>query len=124
MSFEYSISSENELIRVTVTGSPDYLSLDKLWHDIAAACRENGCVKVLGSSTTENWRDEDAYDLAPVLQAAGLSNRFRVAWVEANAPAREAIKLAEAVVNNRDVVTAQVFPNLAAARRWLAEESA
>ena len=111
------------MIRVTVTGSPDYLSIDKLWHDIVAACLQHNCLKVLGDSISENWRDEDAYDHAPIFEAAGVSKQFRVAWVEANAPAREAIKLAEAVVNNRDVVTAQVFPNLAAARRWLAEES-
>ena len=124
MSFNYAIRYEDGLIRVTVTGSPDYLSTDKLWRDIVTACLEHDCLKILGESNTENWKDEDAYDHAPIFEAAGLSNRFRVAWVEANAEARKAIKLAEAIVNNREVVTGRVFPSLAEAKRWLAEDAA
>ena len=124
MTFEYSIRYEDALIRVKVAGSPDYLSTDRLWHDIVAACQEHDCLKVLGESNTENWKEEDAYDHAPIFEAAGMSSRYRVAWVEANAPARETIKLAEAVVNNRDVVTGRIFESVAEAKRWLAEESA
>jgi len=121
MSFEYTIWYEDALIRVKVTGSPDYLSLDKLWHDIVAACQKNNCLKVLGESNTEDWKEEDAYDHAAIFEAAGMSNRYRVGWVEANALARETIRLAEAVVTNRDVVTGRVFSRLADAERWLAE---
>ena len=123
MPLEYSIRYEDALIRVKVTGSPDYLSTDRLWHDIVAACQEHDCLKILGESNTENWKEEDAYDHAPIFEAAGMSSRYRVAWVEANATARETIKLAEAVVNNRDVVTGRIFSSLADAERWLAEES-
>ena len=124
MSFEYSIRYEEPLLRVKVTGSPDYLSTDKLWHDIVAACLEHDCLKVLGESNTENWKEEDAYDHAPIFEAAGMSSRYRVAWVEANASAREALKLTEAVVNNRDVVRGRIFESIAEARRWLAEDFA
>ena len=58
---------------------------------------------------------------AAIFEAAGMSNRYRVGWVEANALARETIRLAEAVVTNRDVVTGRVFSRLADAERWLAE---
>ena len=124
MPFDYSIRYEDAVNRVQVTGSPDYLSTDRLWHDIVAACQERDCLKVLGESNTEDWKEEDAYDHAPIFEAAGMSSRYRVAWVEANATARETIKLAEAVVNNRDVVTGRIFSSLADAERWLAEESA
>ena len=124
MPFEYSIRYEEPLIRVKVTGSPDYLSTDRLWRDIVAACQKHDCLTVLGESNTEKWTHEDAYDHAPIFEAAGMSSRYRVAWVEANATARETIKLAEAVVNNRDVVTGRIFSSLAEAKRWLAEESA
>ena len=121
MSFEYSISYEEPLVRVTVTGSPDYLSTDRLWHDIAETCRKHGCLKILGKSKTAGWQDADAYDHAPIFESAGLSNRYRVAWVEENTAAREAIKLAEAVVTNRDVVTGRVFDSVNQAIRWLDE---
>ena len=124
MSFEYAIRYEDALILVTVTGSPDYLSTDKLWHDIVACCKEHDCLKILGTSDTEQWKKSDAYDHAPIFEAAGLSNRYRVAWVEKNASARETIRLAEAVVNNRKVATGRVFESVTEAKRWLAEESA
>lgn len=121
MSFEYSIRYEQPLIRVTVTGSPDYLSTDRLWQDIAATCREHGCLKILGESETDGWQDADAYDHAPIFESAGLSNRYRVAWIEKNTMAREAIKLAEAVVTNRGVVTGRVFDSINEAMQWLDE---
>jgi len=123
MPLEYSIKHEDSLIRVTVTGSPDYLSTDRLWHDIVANCKRHQCLKVLGESETEQWRDSDAYDHAAIFEVAGLSNEYRVAWVEKNPEAKKAIKLAEAVVNNRGFETARAFSSVADAKRWLAEKS-
>jgi hypothetical protein len=123
MPFDYSIKHEDSLIRVTVTGLPDYLSLDQLWRDIVAACKEHECLMVLGESKTEGWHDEDAYDHAAIFQAAGLTEQYCVAWVEEHAEAREKIKLAEAVVLNRGIVTGRVFNSVAEAKRWLAEKS-
>jgi hypothetical protein len=121
MAFKYEIWHEEPLIRVSVTGSPDYLSLDKLWHDIVATCEVHGCLKVLGESATEPLKDEEAYDHAAIFEAAGMSNLYRVAWVEKNEDALEKTKLAEAVVNNRDLVTGRAFDNPTEARRWLSE---
>ena len=123
MAFKFKIWHEDPVIRVSVTGSPDYLSTDKLWHDIVTACKDHNCLKVLGESATEDWQDADAYDHAAIFEAAGLSNLYRVAWVENNSGAREKVKLAEAVVNNRDVVTSRLFDTLAEARRWLDQDS-
>lgn len=123
MPLKYSIKDENSIVRVSVTGSPDYLELDRLWHDIIAYCKRHNFFRILGESTTEKWQDADAYDHAPIFEAAGVTNDYRVAWVEQNPTAREAIKLAEAVVNNRGLETARTFDNIADARRWLVEES-
>lgn len=122
MAFEYSISHEDSLIRVTVTGSPDYLSLDRLWHDIVTRCKRHDCFRILGESATEEWHSADSYDHAAVFEAAGVTNDYRIAWVERNPDAKEAIKLAEAVVNNRGVETARAFDNKADAQRWLDEK--
>ncbi|MGI9233902.1 MAG: hypothetical protein ACR2RD_09765 [Woeseiaceae bacterium] len=121
MPFNYTIEHDDSCIRVRVTGTPDYLSTDRLWHDIVAHCKRTSCHRVLGESATEEWHDADAYDHAPIFEAAGISNSFRVAWVENNPEAREAIKLTEAVVNNRGFETARSFDNIADAKRWLDE---
>ena len=121
MPWEYSIRYEDSLIRVTVTGTPDYLSTDRLWHDIVANCKRHECSKILGESETEEWQEADAYDHAPIFEAAGLSRQVRIAWVEKNEEARTSIKLAEAVVRNRGFATARVFDDITEARRWLAD---
>lgn len=123
MPFEYSIKHEDSLIRVTVTGSPDYLSTDQLWRDIVANCKRYECPRVLGESETEQWQDSDAYDHASIFQAAGVSNRYRIAWVEKNPEARDSVRLAEAVVKNRGFEKARLFGSVAEAKRWLAEEA-
>jgi hypothetical protein len=53
MPLDYSRKFEGSLIGVAVTGSPDCLSLDHLWHDIVAACKEHECLMVFGESDTE-----------------------------------------------------------------------
>ena len=55
MALEYTITYQDPLIQVTVRGSPDYLSLDHLWQDIADACNRHDCFKILGVSESENW---------------------------------------------------------------------
>jgi len=123
MALKYSIRHEDSLIRVVAVGTPDYLSISRLWRDIVARCRRHNCLTVLGESRTERWLDTYAYDHAAIFQAVGLSKHSRIAWVEKNREAREIVKLAEAVVRNRGFSKARVFDRVADARRWLAEES-
>jgi len=122
MSLKYTITHEDSLIRVAVSGSPDYLSTDRLWHDIVARCKKENCFRVLGESATEEWRSEDSYDHAAIFEAAGVTQDYRVAWVEQNPDAKEAIKLAEAVIRNRGLDKARAFEDLADAKRWLDEK--
>ena len=122
MPFKYTIEHEDSLIRVAVTGSPDYLSTDRLWHDIVVRCKQNNCFRILGESATEDWQNADSYDHAAIFEAAGVTREYRIAWVERNPDAKEAIKLAEAVVSNRGHETALVFDNVADAKCWLGQE--
>ena len=123
MPLKYSIKHEDSLIRVTVTGTPDYLSTDRLWHDILSRCKQHNCFRILGESATEEWQNEDSYDHAAIFEAAGVTQEHRVAWVEKNPDAKEAIKLAEAVVSNRGFEMARAFDNVASAKRWLDDKT-
>ena len=121
MTLNYTITPEPSMISVTVEGLPDYLSIDKLWHDIVAACNQHQCFDILGSSNSELAPTDEAYSHAAIFEAAGVHNGFRIAWVEENAAAKEWIKLSEAVVRNRNLATARVFDSVAEAKRWLAK---
>lgn len=123
MTLNYSIKYEDSLIQVNVTGVTDYLSLDQLLRDIVAACDEHRCFDVLGISNTEYLSMEEAYDRAAIFQAAGVTSKHRIAWVQENPASREFLRLAEAVVRNRLLLeTTPVFDNVAEAKRWLAEK--
>ena len=124
MALEYTITPEPALISVTVEGLPDYLSIDKLWHDIVAACNQHQCFDILGTSNLEPAPSGEAYSHAAIFEAAGVHNGFRIAWVEKNAATKEWIKLSEAVVRNRDLATARAFDSLEDAKRWLTDRAA
>jgi hypothetical protein len=106
---------------VTVRGSPDYLSLDHLWQDIADACNRHDCFKILGVSESENWGADEAYDHAAIFEAAGITTGHRIAWIEKNGKSKASIKLAETVVLHRGLATAQAFDDIAEAKHWLLE---
>jgi hypothetical protein len=121
MALEYSIEHEQALIKVTVCGELDYLSMDQMWKDIMVACKKYDCSNILGIASIEAPTAIDAYDHASIFNAIGMSPDFRIAWVENNATAVEMAKLAKAVIRNRSLAEARVFGSAREARRWLAE---
>ncbi len=123
MALEYSITAEPSLIAVSVDGLPDYLSIDRLWHDIVAACKRHDCFDILGVSTVQPASLSEAYDHAAIFEAVGVTKEFHIAWVEENPEAKEWIRLSEAVVRNRQLAKTKVFNNVADAKRWLTEKS-
>lgn len=123
MACDYTIRHEDPVIRVKVTGSWDYLVIDRMWHDIVAACEKHGCFDILGVSNTHEWDETAAYDHASIFAAAGVDARHRIAWVQEHAAGKELMKLAEAVVRNRVMASARVFDSVAEAKGWLTERS-
>lgn len=121
MALEYSIEREQALIKVTVCGALDYVSMDQMWKDILVACKKYNCSNILGIANIESPSNSDAYDHASIFDAIGMSPDFRIAWVENNATAVELAKLAEAVIRNRELAEGRVFGNAREARRWLAK---
>lgn len=120
MALNYSIEHEKALIKVTVRGELDYLSMDLMWKDIFSACEKYDCFRILGIAEIDTPKQVDAYDHAGIFDAISLSRDARIAWVEKNAGAIEMAKLAETVLRNRGLTTGRVFGSVAEARRWLA----
>jgi hypothetical protein len=124
MSLEYSITHEQSYVEINVRGQGDYLSTDKMWKDIAAACQKNNCHNILGVADIGVRSLEHAYDHAAIFEAAGMTSQYRIAWVETNPLAQESAKLVEAVIRNRGLADGRVFDSVREARRWLAETAA
>lgn len=121
MALDYSIINEQSYVEVNVSGRGDYLSTDQVWKDIAAACRKNECHNILGIANINVRSREHAYDHAAIFEAAGISDKYRIAWVELNPDVIELGRLVEAIVRNRGLANGRVFENISAAKRWLAK---
>jgi len=122
MALDYSITQNKSYVEVHVRGQGDYLSTDKMWKDVVAACQENNCRSILGIANISVRSTEHAYDHAPIFEAAGLSSEYRIAWVERNQDVADQARLVEAILRNRGLANGRVFDDVAEAKRWLAEE--
>ena len=123
MPLRYDIELEPSLVKVTVHGKLDYMSLDQLWSTIVTACRKHNCRNILGIAYIENPTAGDAYDHAEIFDVAGLTTNIRIAWVEQNPEAQDLASFTEAVIRNRGLATGRVFSSEKKARRWLAESA-
>ncbi len=124
MTLNYSITPEENMIVVRVSGVPDRPAVLDLWRDVVAAAREHGCFDVLGIASTERPMElGDALEIEALFSAAGVTSNFRIAWLNPNPAARPMIDLVEELIRNRDMAEARFFENEADARGWLAEPS-
>ena len=123
MGLEYSISREQPFITVNVSGTPDYLSIHRVWSAVAQACDTHDCRNILGESDLDlPISIADAYEHDSLFQAIGITPDYRIAWVEKNSEAEEVARFIETVLLNRGRVKGHVFDNISEARRWLEEK--
>ncbi|MGI9234829.1 MAG: hypothetical protein ACR2RD_14440, partial [Woeseiaceae bacterium] len=80
MALEYSIEHEEVLIKVTVKGELDYVSVDHMWKGIVTACKKYDCSRILGIASIEAPTKNDAYDLGEILEAIRTPPNLRIAW--------------------------------------------
>ncbi len=120
MAVHYTIAYEDPHVVVRVSGVPDRESVSKMWRDITASCRENGCYTVLGLSATDrSIALEDALDFASIFEEAGVTPDYRIAWVQSNPAAIVMVELISEMTRNRKLAESMVFSDEAEARRWL-----
>ena len=120
MATEYTIELREGVIEVHVTGVPDRASIAKMWHDIAAACKEEHCFSILGVSRLETpLKIADAIDHQAIFLEAGISIDHRIAWVQLNPEAYAMTQLAETILLNRGLANGRLFDDECAARHWL-----
>ena len=121
MALEYSIVAEPSMIVLRVSGIPDRDSITEMWRAVAAAGDKYDCRDVLGLSTTERPVElAVAIDAEKIFMNAGISNDYRIAWVNPNAAASVMINLIEEVLKNRKLADGRGFADEQSARRWLA----
>lgn len=111
------------MLRVTTEGTFDFVNAFEMWEGIAKACDELGCYRILGvSKLNEPIPTMDAYDHLSMLQAVGINNKYRIAWVSGKPKLLERLRLAETVLRNRGSINIRIFTAVKRAEHWVKED--
>jgi len=122
MHAEFEVSFEGDYIKVIKRGAQNIQISTDLWTAVVAECNKRGCFKVLGISTTdEPLPTIDGYQHAELFKSLGIDHRYRLAWVEENPEAVDALYFAETVLINRGL-PGRLFKSTGAALDWLLNE--
>ncbi len=112
---------EERYVKILVDQDRDFEYSARLWSGVAKACRQYDCyAALLIANTSTALPVMDGIDLGQLLQDSGITGKHRIAWVELNADAFEAIRFLETVLINR-YFNARLFASEAEAKRWLAD---
>jgi len=113
------ITFEGDHVRVIADGDKDYHFQNRLWQEVAAACEEHECFKILGiSHTTTPLEAVEGYDTARIFRELKIDNRYRLAWVETNAESRNMTEFIATVLANRGL-PGRLFDTEEEATKWL-----
>ena len=113
------VSFEGDHVLVLANGDKDYRYMDRLWREVAMACEEHDCYKVLGLADTRTPVEAvEGYDLPNLFRELGIGQHYRIAWVEKNINARDTLEFIQTVLTNRGM-PGLLFDTEEDARAWL-----
>lgn len=119
MTTDYEIKFEEGLVHVQLRGAENIEVASKLWPDVVEVCKQNNCFKILGvADTTWPIGVLDSMAHIDLFRRLGIDSSYRIAWVELNPRAHEAISFTEMVLSNRRL-PGKLFSDPAAALDWL-----
>jgi len=118
--FEYSIAHEDSLVKVVTQGFFDYLKAYEMWKAIVATCNKSECFQVLGKTRQAAPIPMiDAYEHLDLIESAGVTPDFQIAWVSNVPPVLERLRLIETILKDRSLFNVSIFESEADATRWL-----
>lgn len=119
MSYEIEISYKGEYVLVQLAGQDSYQASVEIYQKIAAACVKYECLKVLAISHLTPLDTMDAFKHFEIIQAAGITRRHRIAWVETNPETVAVDQFIENVLVNRGFYQMRLFSAASEAKEWL-----
>jgi hypothetical protein len=120
MSYEITIRYEGDYLHVQHTGDDSYQISLALWRRISKACEKHKCFNILGESNTNKLLSTmDAFNHIEIFRDAGITHKYRIAWVDHNPATKHLFKFIETVLKNRSVAIGGLFENVEEAMKWL-----
>ena len=124
--YRYSIAYDDDVVRVSTSGSFDYLEALQMWEEIIATCEQHECFDVLTvSGVAKPLPSPDVFNSREFFDTVGLTDKYRLAVVNKNDEVRESHKIVVAALQNRTTAAtfkAGSFSNERDARRWLSRQ--
>jgi len=120
MSLEFTISAKPEYIYVQAEGPATFEGYQDLLQNVAAACREHNCNRILLDATiTGRLTTIEIYNLSSKLRHLGFTHTMRAAYIEKQYPdVEEDYHFAETVANNLGF-NVYITDNREDALKWL-----
>lgn len=113
------ISFEGDYLQVIADGEKDYRFQERLWNEVVAACKQHDCRRILGiAHTTKPVEALEGFELAQLFRDLGVTDEYRIAWVEHNKDAKDIVNFIETVLINRGL-PGRVFDSEPEALEWL-----
>ncbi len=120
MSYELSITPEENYLHVRVMGESNYENAAALWQKIAAECKSHNCFNILGEQTLLNATSTmDAWNHQKIFTLEGITTKYLIAWVDHNPKTFEQTEFVRTVLANRDMGYGKVFSDTEKAKAWL-----
>jgi len=124
MNEHITIQYKGNYIHARQSGPDSYDASLELWKRIVAACEEHHCFNVLGETfTTRQLSTREAFDHIIIFELAGVTLKYRIAWVHHSDDPDRTMEFTETVLRNRGVLNGALFPTVEKALDWLLEDS-
>lgn len=123
MNNELHVGLEDDHVKVIANGDKNLEFAKDMWTRVTAFCRENNCYRVLGlanSSTPLSY--SEAFEIVTLFQELSIREPYKIAWVELNPDAYDAIDLTELLLRLRSYPV-RLFSEENAAKHWLLESA-
>lgn len=122
MGMNLSITRQDDYMEVKVSGIATYANAIQLWQSVAQACEEQQCFKVLGEQSVKNSLSTmEAWNHQKIFLEAGITSKYKIAWVDSNPHTYETTNFIRTVLHNRDIAYGKLFSDIKLAKDWLTQ---
>lgn len=114
-----SITYKNNYVEAISDGAKNIEFVYKLWNEIIRTCKEHKCFNILGiANTTSPVTINESIKHVELFKNLGLTDKYRIAWVELNPVHRKTTVLIESILSSHGV-NCKTFTEVADAKEWI-----
>lgn len=120
MRYKLDITPHEFYIHIKVSDSGTFTNTMDGWKEIIDASHKYNCYNILGEQHISTILSTlDALTFPEMIKQAGLTSKFRIAWVDTNPRTRETTTFIRNLLTSRSMINGRLFKNVEDAKQWL-----